>query len=147
MMGKKKNRIEGRFIPLVLNQINSKAWKELSTRAVWVYIELLKKFKGENKNDLSLTYREVKYKMSSATFCKTIKELVDKGFIKYVRKNFGGMNRICNLYGLSDNWKLKSDPTPNPVQILDINPTSSKITNTSTEQDTEKTKDIKEKEV
>jgi len=64
---------------------DSKAWKKLSCNAVWVYVEMKKKYRGNNINNLSLTYKEVRYKMSSATYSKTIKEL-DKQFDKFISR-------------------------------------------------------------
>lgn len=102
MSKKKKNTIKGHFVPLPDYMTNSKAWKKLTCRAVWVYIEIHKKYKGDNKDDLSLTYNEVKYKMSTATYSKCIKELVKYGFIDIIKH--GGLFRNCSIYALSNRW-------------------------------------------
>jgi hypothetical protein len=84
--------------------LNSLAWKTLSCAAVWVYLELMKKFKGNNKDDLSLTYSEIKWKLkSSATVSKAFKQLVACGFFKVIRP--GGLYRGCTIYGISGEWK------------------------------------------
>ena len=103
-MGRNKQRKkgDGPFVKLPEYMTDSKAWKALSCKAVWVYIEMKKKFRGHNENNLSLTYKEVRYKMSSATFSKAIKELVKYGFIDIIR--LGGLFKTCTIYGLSSRW-------------------------------------------
>ena len=103
-MGRNKSRkkYDGPFVMLPEYMTRSKAWKSLSCRAVWVYIEMKKKYRGHNENNLSLTYNEVKYKMSSATFSKAIKELIKYGFIDIIRP--GGLFKNCTIYGLSNRW-------------------------------------------
>lgn len=103
-MKSRKNKISGHFVALPDYMTNSKAWKDLSCKAVWVYIELKKKDFGYNEENLSLTYNEVKYKMASGTFRGAIKELVKGGFIEIIRP--GGLYRRCTIYGLSYKWKL-----------------------------------------
>lgn len=88
---------------------NSEAWRCLSPKAVWVYIEILKKYRGGDPNNLSLTYKEVGHRLSSATFSKALKELIKIGFIKVVRP--GGLYRRCTIYGLSDGWKAPNKDT------------------------------------
>jgi len=104
-MGRNKLRssYEGHFVKLPDYMTNSPAWRQLSAKAVWVYIEMCKKYRGNNINNLSLTYKEVEFKLSSATFSKAKKELEKYGFIKVVRP--GGLFRRCTIYGLADAWK------------------------------------------
>jgi hypothetical protein len=83
--------------------IESNAWKCLSRDAVWVLMEFYKKFNGRNRFNLSLTYKEVKGKISNGTFNKAIWELVSFGFLDV--KRLGRLERNASIYGLSDRWK------------------------------------------
>ena len=105
----------GHFVMLPDYMTNSETWRRLSFKAVWVYIEMKKKFFGNNQNNLSLTYREVKWKLASASFSMAIQELVEYGFIKIVRP--GGLFRSPTLYGLEKRWEHVSK---NPETLAEI---------------------------
>lgn len=120
-MNKRKKWNQGHFVLLPDSQTDSKAWKKLSTNAVWVYIEFMKKYKGKNSStvdNLSLTYKEVKYKMSSATFWRAKDELLDLGFLKIVRP--GGLMHRCTIYGLSEKWKFITDTNTKIISNTNI---------------------------
>ena len=87
--------------------IESPAWKKLSRDAVWVLMEIYIKFNGNNRSNLSLTYLEVKGKISNGTFTKAIWELIGYGFIRVRR--FGRLNQNASIYELCDKWKYMSD--------------------------------------
>lgn len=89
--------------------IEGAAWEKLSRNAVFVLIEFYRKFNGYNRYDLSLTYREVKNKMSNTLFSKAVWQLIGYGFIDVRR--FGRLERNCSLFGLSNRWrKLSENP-------------------------------------
>lgn len=102
-----KNENNDRYVKLDNYMTETAAWTSLSFKAVWVYIELKKKFTYEHRfSRLVLPYSEIKWKMSPSTFSKAIKELVHYGFIKYVER--GGLYRRPNVFALSETWKTKS---------------------------------------
>ena len=103
-MSRRKKRGK-RFVMLEDRVLNSIAGKLVSTNGLWVYIRIKQKYNGYNENDLSLTHREVKYKIkSSATFYNVIiPELLKLGFIEIVKK--GGLHKQPNIYKLSEEWK------------------------------------------
>lgn len=89
--------------------VGTEAWERLDPGAVWVLTEYYKKFNGFNRNNLSLTYKEVKPKMSTLLFSRFNWQLIGFGFLDVVR--LGRLERNCSLYGLSDRWrKLTKDP-------------------------------------
>lgn len=89
--------------------IEGAAWEKLSRNAVFVLIEFYRKFNGYNRYDLSLTYREVKNKMSNTLFSRAVWQLIGYGFIDVRR--FGRLERNCSLFGLSSRWReLRHDP-------------------------------------
>ncbi len=95
------------YVKLENSMTESAAWTSLSFKAVWVYIELKKRFTYEHIfSRLVLPYSAVKWKMSPSTFSKAIKELVHYGFIEYVEH--GGLYRRPNVFALSETWKTKS---------------------------------------
>ena len=89
--------------------VGSNAWKRLSRNGVFVLMKFYEKYNGYNRYELSLTYREIKSKMSNTLFSRSIWELVGYGFIDVKRS--GRLEKICSIYGLSHRWrKLNSQP-------------------------------------
>lgn len=81
----------------------SKAWKKLSLQSRCLYMEFKFRYNGKNVNDLSFTYKEGRELMNVNTFAKCIKQLLELGFIKYIRHSPN--TRECNIYGLCEDWK------------------------------------------
>lgn len=112
-MSKKKsqNSNNGAYRPkppfISVEGIESLAWGKLSRDAVWVHTELYRKFNGKNRNNLSLTYKEVNHKISNGTFNKAIWELIGYGFIHV--KRFGHLNQNASIYELCDKWEYLSN--------------------------------------
>lgn len=85
------------------------AWEKLSRNAVFVLMEFYRKFNGYNRYDLSLTYREVKNKISSRPFSRAVWQLIGYGFLDVRR--FGWLERNCSVFGLSNRWReLRDNP-------------------------------------
>ena len=101
--GRSNGLLPGQFVQLFHCMTKSRPWGELSTNAVWVWTKLMEKFNGFNGDNLSLTYKEVEFKMRSATFKKAKDELLEKGFFKMARG--GGLHKQCCLYSISHKWK------------------------------------------
>lgn len=87
--------------------IKSLAWDKLSRDAVWALTEFYRKFNGKNRTNLSLTYEEVKGKISNGTFNNAIWELIGYGFIRVRR--FGRLNQNASIYELCDKWEYLSN--------------------------------------
>lgn len=88
---------------------DSLAWRKLSPYAVWVLMELYRKFDGYNRNCLKLSYSEVNKTISNGTFSKAIWELKGLGFIDVVRP--GRLEKNNTIYALTNRWKgLSSKP-------------------------------------
>lgn len=83
------------------------AWEKLSRNAIFVLTEFYRKFNGYNRYDLSLTYGEVKNKISNTPFSRATWELIGYGFIDVRR--FGRLERNCSLFGLSSRWRNLSE--------------------------------------
>jgi len=84
-------------------------FKRLSRNAIFVIVKLYEKFNGYNRFDLSLTYSEIKDKLSNTPFADAIFEAFAFGFIDIRRA--GRLERNCTIYGLSDRWRrLEKNP-------------------------------------
>jgi len=94
-----------RYVKLDDEMTNSAAWDALSFGAIWVYIELRKKFDFENGGNsrLILPKREVLHRMKDMTFAKIKRELIKYGFIDCVDP--GGLMKRPAIYRLSDRWE------------------------------------------
>lgn len=102
-----KNDNNEPYVQLLNSMTRSAAWTSLSFTAVWVYIEMKKRFTYEDGfSHLIMPYSAVKWKMSPHTYSKAIQELVHYEFIKYVVH--GGLPRRPNVFALTDAWKAKS---------------------------------------
>ncbi len=89
--------------------VGTTAWKKLAMAAVGILMEFYSKFNGFNRYDLSLTYREVKNKMSSLLFTRFLWQLIGFGFLDIRRT--GRLMRNCSLFGISNRWrKLCEEP-------------------------------------
>lgn len=107
-----KHKNNDPYVMLENPMTESAAWTALSCTAVWVYIELRKRFSYEHSfSRLILPYSAVSWKMCSNTFSKAIKELIHYGFVRLVEK--GGFPRRPNVYSLSKEWENKS------IEIVD----------------------------
>jgi len=84
-------------------------WMMLSRNGVYVLDRFYAKFNGYNRSNLTLTYREMKDKMSFRLFSSAIWEVIGFGFIDSL--NPGGLERKSTIYGLSNRWrKLLEEP-------------------------------------
>jgi len=108
-------------------------WQKLDMGAIGVFMKFYFKFNGFNRYDLSLTYREVKHKMSSLVFTRYIWQLIGYGFLDIRRT--GRLERNCSLYGISDRWReFSEDPKKldeiekllNQIELLKRQPGSPK---------------------
>lgn len=70
-----------------------------------VYQIMLRKYNGSNENELTLPYDCVQGIMSKPRFHKSIKELIENGYIEYVEHN--RFTRKSNIYKFSEKWRSK----------------------------------------
>ena len=66
-------------------------------------MKFYEKFNGYNRDDLSLTYSEMKSKITCRPFTSALWEVIGFGFLD--RKKDGGLERRCNIYGFSNRWR------------------------------------------
>lgn len=92
-------------------------WKKLSRDAVFVLNKFYEKFNGYNRYDLSLTYDEVKSKISNRPFSNALLELLAFGFIDIKRP--GRLERECSIYGLSNRWR-RLDEEPKILDEIEV---------------------------
>lgn len=112
-MAKQRNQTSGAYKPKKpfksIEGIGSKSWEMLSRNAVFVLVKFYEKFKGYNRYDLSLTYGEVRHKMTNRPFADALLELISFGFLD--KKRSGRLERQCSIYGLSSRWsRLDQQP-------------------------------------
>ena len=60
----------------------------------------------KNYGEIIFTYADAweKFKMFRSTFCRSIRQLVELGFID-ITHHGGGMMKDCSKYGISDRWR------------------------------------------
>lgn len=87
------------FVMLDRETLNSLKWKELSSSEMIIYIYIKKNYNGANNGEISFKYSELKSIFAPATISKSLKNLIDKGWIEKTRH--GGMFRYYCLYKLT----------------------------------------------
>jgi DNA-binding transcriptional regulator YhcF (GntR family) len=88
--GRTKRRRRGQgptFIQLFHWMVDLPVWHSLSPRAVVAYLELARRYNGNNNGTLHLSVRELAraWNWSRASAARAIEELVDKGFTEITR--------------------------------------------------------------
>jgi len=101
---KKKKKYTEPFYMLTEKMVQSKAWEELDSYDKEAFTHIAIKYNGKNKVDLSLTYKEANRLQSNHRFKDSIDHLVEYGFIDVIES--GGVWKKCNIYGLSERWRL-----------------------------------------
>lgn len=81
---KAKGRSMGRFVALPYNLLESPAWEDLSPQAALIYIEVKRRYNGQNNGDIPLSCREAAKvaRCGKGTVSRKLAELVTHGFIK-----------------------------------------------------------------
>ena len=83
--------------------MGSKPWLKMTRHGAYVLDRFYAKFNGFNRDNLSLTYAEVKDKMSNRLFTAGLWEVFGFGFIDRVRP--GRLERQCSIYRISNRWR------------------------------------------
>jgi hypothetical protein len=103
-------------------QIENKAWDLLTKMGKLLYAEFIKKYNGNNANEIELTFKEIKEKkiMSVNTFNKVREELIEKGLVDLVQR--GTLWNQSNIYRLSHRWRKYGTKEFEKVNIKNILP-------------------------
>ena len=105
MKRSKGNKISGQFVPLPHNLLDSAAFKGLDNTSKVSLIYFQKDKKSSHQTQLILTYPQARHYgvcKSPATFNKSKKELVEKGFLDPDQP--GGLGK-CSVFKESMRWK------------------------------------------
>ena len=103
-MSRKRKRIEGGFVAMSHNLIESGAYRALSATAKLVYVYFKRDVKNGHQENVTLTFGQArKYSVcqSPSTFSKAKKQLVENGLLDPV--DGGGLNSPA-IFGLSERW-------------------------------------------
>lgn len=116
-MSRKRNQTAYKPKPpfRTIEGIGTDVFNRLSRNAVFILVKFYERFNGYNQHDLSLPYEEVKSKISTRVFSRSIWELIGFGFVDVIR--FGRLERYCSLYGLSSRWRKLNDQPKKLDQI------------------------------
>ena len=101
----RKVKIEGGFVPLPHNLMESEAYKSLKTTAKVAFLYFLRDKKSGHQTDVTLTCSQAqRYRVcqSPSSFAKAKRQLVKHGFLDPV--DGGGLNAPA-IFRLSDRWK------------------------------------------
>ena len=106
---------DGMFIPKRMHR--SPAFQKLTANSMLVFFEFLyrrqlvkvgrrDRWLIKNNGEIIFTYTEAlkKLKMCRSTFCRSISQLVELGFVD-IAHHGGGMMKDCSKYGISERWR------------------------------------------
>ena len=106
---------DGMFIPKRVHR--SPAFQKLTANSMLVFFEFLyrrqlvkvkrrDRWLIKNNGEIIFTYTDAlkKLKMCRSTFCRSISQLVELGFID-IAHHGGGMMKDCSKYEISERWK------------------------------------------
>jgi hypothetical protein len=86
-MHRRKPKTRGGFVQIPKYMVTSPAWRSLSGLAVIAFVELSRRYSGNNNGTLHLSARELAelHHCSKTTAARAMHELVEKGFIEIVK--------------------------------------------------------------
>jgi hypothetical protein len=100
---KKKNSIGEPFVPILKHMINHDSFKQLTNAARVAYMLLQAQRRSVSDREVVFPYTHAEAWMNRQTFSRSIKQLIDLGFIE--RSSFGGLYRRTNLYRFIEDWR------------------------------------------
>lgn len=84
------------------SMFESPAWKGLTIHSKYLYIEMSRKFNGNNEKEIMFKQKEGIAIMGKNTFGLCIQQLITHGFIEYIEHN--RYNSLANIFGFSVKW-------------------------------------------
>lgn len=108
---KNEKRSKGKsayFVPITWEIIDSDAYAKLTNASRTAYLIIKRQYNVKNPTEFRCPYSTAERFMDRHTFSKSIKQLIEMGFIKKIQQ--GGLYRKINVYSCSDAWKLYHAP-------------------------------------
>jgi len=103
-----RRKINGQFTPLTRVMQLSDAWQALSPRDVYIWTEIMRKYRGDEDEEFTFTYKDIpKGKMGVNQFYASRENLVKLGFFAVISK--GGLKRKRTKFIISPEWKIISE--------------------------------------
>ena len=107
MSRRRKNRINGGFVPVPFVMMTSEAWKKLSGNAVKIYLEIYKRnWQSINYGEefiMPYGYYRDQTGISKPVFYRILKSLTEEGFLE--KTEHGGMYGKASKYKAVERWK------------------------------------------
>ena len=92
-----------RYVKLTYDLLNSSSWQFLNPSSVRVYIEICRRYNGYNNGKIAMSHNDcvAVIKAGKQTVNRAIKQLVEHGFIKIVKKGYF-IGRQATEYAITD---------------------------------------------
>jgi len=98
---KRKDEL-GYFIPISWKMVDSDAFKELTNASRTAYLIIKRQYNKDIPGQFKCPYSTAEQYMERHTFARSIKQLIELGFIKKSQK--GSLYRKTNIYSCSEDW-------------------------------------------
>lgn len=92
----------GKFVRIATDMMDSQAWHDLSVHARYLYLEMKRRYNGDNCRTFNFPHSVGRKLMSGAAFTSSVNELIEKGFITCIK--YGRINRIASEYRFVSLW-------------------------------------------
>ena len=83
--------------------IKSPAFIKLSNASRVAYLLLKSQCTKSGQREIIFPYNDAEHYMKRATFARSIKQLIELGFIE--KSSFGGLYRLTNVYRFTERWR------------------------------------------
>ncbi len=106
----RRKKINGIFTPLTRVMQSSDAWQALSCRDVYIWTEMMRKYKGEKPDPEDEKFTFIpgdipKGKMGRKQFYESRNRLVELGFFDVDEGDEGAFHRKRTKFRISEKWK------------------------------------------
>ena len=102
-MRNKHGKIDGPFVPILKEMINSQAFQSISNSSRVAYMLIKSQIASKSQNDVKFPFLCAQKYMNRNTFLKSLKELEQFGFIETIQH--GALEHQPNIYRLIDQWR------------------------------------------
>jgi len=108
-------RTDSKFVRVSTDMMDSVAWRDLSVHARYLYLEMKRRYNGDNCRTFNFPHSVGRQMMNGSTFTASVNALILHGFIDCIR--FGRVNRIVSEYRFSSRWHQWPDIADRPDLI------------------------------
>lgn len=106
---------QSKFVRVSTDMMDSEAWISLSVHARYLYLEMKRRYNGDQSRTFNFPHSVGRKFMAPKAFTRAVNDLIEKGFITCTR--YGRINRIASEYMFVSLWHQYPNITDKPQPI------------------------------